>query len=152
MVHSPLLGSVRYRAVPVCVRQELEQEARLRTLSAEGVDCPTAYARRVARNLAIDYLRRRRTVPFEEGQLACPSSWREEALDLRRLAVLLPLAPASHREVLTRLFLREESVSAMVAEVAGGPRKAVDEATWSRARDAVYKRRRRALTWLRERG
>lgn len=152
---TPLLAATRWRSVPVCVRQELEQEARLRTLCAQGVECPEAFARRVARNLAIDWLRRSRMVGLDDAlqatHPALRAAPREHGFDLERLREVLRKAPQRHREVLARLYLQEDPVDALVAESLGASRDDVGEAAWGRARDAVYKRRTRALRWVRDR-
>jgi DNA-directed RNA polymerase specialized sigma24 family protein len=150
MTMGSLLAASRFASVPACVRQELEQEARLRTLAATGIERPEAFARRVARNLAIDWLRRRRTVPLEEERME-GARCVEERLDVLRLRAVLRSAPEGHRQVLVRLYLQEEAIEVLVAELAGGSREAVGERAWAKARDAVYKRRLRALGWVRER-
>jgi len=138
------------RAVPACVAEEHVQEAWLRTWKRGGdIGRPGGYARQVRRNLAVDWVRRQRAVPFEEGRQAAPR-WREDTLDRRRMRWLLRQAPPTYREVLQRLYLDEEPVAQLVAEVAGGVRAEVGERAWGRARDVVYKRRRRGLKWMRE--
>jgi len=140
------------QALPRCIAEEHAQEAWLRTWRRGGVRQPGGYEHTVRRHLAIDWLRRQRTEPYEDGApgRAC-SRWREESLDALRLRQLLAQAPTAYRDVLVRLYLVEASVSDVVADLAGGPRQVVGEAAWSRARDLVYKRRRRGLAWLRER-
>lgn len=135
--------------LPACVVEELEQEAWLRTWQAEGVTRPQAFGRRVFRNLAVDYLRRDRTRPLSVEPAAPPPT--ADPVDVQRVRVWLQSLGPTQRALLERLFLHEEPVESVVAEVAGGVRDAVGEAAWGRARDLVYKRRRRGLAALRAR-
>jgi len=131
--------------IPWCVLEELAQEATLRTLH-RGADNPRAFARRTAHNLAIDWIRRHREEPLEEHHRA-PDPWasRNARLDVRSI---LADAPARHRILLTRLFLHEEPLEDLIEEEVGGCREQVPAAEWNRARDLLYKRRRRSLAWF----
>jgi DNA-directed RNA polymerase specialized sigma24 family protein len=136
------------RRIPWCVLEELAQEATLRTLQVPA-DNPAAFARRTARNLAIDWLRRQREEALDE-QHAGGDPWQvsDARLDVE---AALSRAPARHRTLLARLYLREESLADLVAEEVGGSREQVGEDVWGRGRDALYKRRRRSLDFFAER-
>jgi len=130
--------------IPWCVLEELAQEANLRTLT-RGADNPRAFARRTAHNLAIDWIRHQREEPLTEHQKARdPWPSRNARLDVE---TLLEAAPPRHRALLTRLFLYEEPLEHLIAEEVGGSRMQVPEGEWKRARDLLYKRRRRCLAW-----
>ncbi|MEZ4240753.1 MAG: hypothetical protein R3F59_32285 [Myxococcota bacterium] len=123
--------------VPPPVREELVQEAVLRLLLTGGADRPDRFAVHVVRRLAIDWLRRVRPVPLD-GEVAERTPWAdrvEARLALGRVQSALAGAPAHHREA---LLLCADEVA--VAELARTPL----------LRDRWYKRRRRAIRWLRE--
>jgi DNA-directed RNA polymerase specialized sigma24 family protein len=131
--------------IPWCVLEELAQEATLRTLT-RAADNPRAFARRTAHNLAIDWLRRHRDEPLDDDQGA-PDPWK--ASDARLdVETLLAAAPARHRTLVARLYLHGEALEDLIEEEVGGSREDVAEAEWARARDVLYKRRRRSLAWL----
>jgi DNA-directed RNA polymerase specialized sigma24 family protein len=134
--------------IPVEVREELAMEAVTRTLEARQMRSPPGFARRVARNLAIDWLRARREV-LVERELADPREPSVIAqLDAERAVSLLARAPRSYRTTLQALFLAEIEVDDLVASECG-EREELTEAAWGQARDRVYKRRARGLRWLR---
>lgn len=128
-------------------REDLAQEAMVRLLAARGVVNPVGYVRRVARNLAIDQLRRSREIPVDTLPERAVAPLSGAALDGPRLVALVARAPAAHRRVLEALLVGrtvDELVQAELAERSDG---ATDPAARARARDAVYKRRARALAW-----
>jgi DNA-directed RNA polymerase specialized sigma24 family protein len=146
-----VLSRFRHR-IPECVRQELGQESVTRALAASAVRVPPAFVRRVARNLAIDWLRGQ-LGESEDSELLPGSDWQrqvEEHLDLERVRSALSSAPAPYRTLLEALVFEardlEELISAEMLERGHDPG---DPVSWGLARDAVYKRRTRALAWLR---
>ncbi|MBX2797687.1 MAG: hypothetical protein KTR31_08470 [Myxococcales bacterium] len=142
-----------FSSIPVPVREELAQEAAFRTWCRRGVAHERAYVRRTARNLAVDWLRHLDTVrAHQRCRPPLPPDWSlDDQLDVRRaIAMLEAEAPAEYRVVL-RLYLEGAPTDELVEEVLGAPRRQVEPAAWSRARDLLYKRRARSLRWLRAR-
>ena len=139
--------------MPWQVREELVQEATLRTLAARDVRDADRFARGVGRRLGIDWLRRsgreRCVDELEEAPERSPWEDRVQSdLDYHRARVALEGAPPSYRRTLVALYVEERTVEEVVTELAGAAGSA--EAR-RRARDLVYQRRIRALRWLRSR-
>lgn len=135
----------RFRAIPEPVRDELAQEALVRVWAAEGVVSPRALGRRVARNLAIDWLRRRRET-VEVGREPGCDGWQrkvEARIDAERAMAALEHAPRAYGEVVGRCFLEEVDMDTLVeaSRMPGEARHLV--------RDRIYKRRSRGLAWAR---
>lgn len=131
-----------FRSIPPAVQEELTQEATLRTLLRPGVLHPAAFARQVARRLAIDWHRRAGEVPLPSGELAaddCLLRRLEARALLRSVADHTAAAPRGHRE----------AVALLVADECE-PGDAADPGTDPLARDRWYKQRRRARSWLRD--
>jgi hypothetical protein len=136
------------RQIPRCVREDLAQEAVVRTWAHPDVRCPSSFSRRVARNLAFDWLRQAQHDELREDcTQVSPVEPRHDAL---RLARCLGRAPARVRELVRRHYLDDEPWERLIDDEAGGPRDRVGERRWGQARDALYKRRRRGLSWLRQ--
>jgi DNA-directed RNA polymerase specialized sigma24 family protein len=135
-----------FHQIPRPVRDELAQETLLRTLRLgdQPLDRPRAFVRRVARNLAVDWLRRRRESALPDTETG-HDRWQartDARLDAQRVLRLLDRSP-TYREVLSRCFLEELEVDDLVdAECA------VDEPR-HRVRDRIYKRRARGLAQAR---
>lgn len=139
----------RFWNVPAAVREEYAQEATLRTLVAQNVAEPPRYAARVATRLAIDWLRRRGErgqAEVRDVQEASPWQDRVEArLELERVGRVLANAPATHRETLVLLCVEGTTMGeAVERRIAANP-----GADPAHERDLLYKRRRRALSWIR---
>jgi len=136
-----------FHQIPHAVRDELAQEAITRAFGVERIDAPAALTRRIARNLAVDWLRRRREEGLPDEEMGC-SRWSaqlEARLDAARVLRLLDAAPPSYRSVVRRTFLEEEDVDALIdEEIRPGEAR-------HRVQDRIYKRRRRGLAWARER-
>jgi DNA-directed RNA polymerase specialized sigma24 family protein len=142
--------------IPACVQEELGQESVARVLAASSVLVPPAFVRRVARNLAIDWLRQRRQQEGHEDAELCPDrSWQQQVerhLEVERVRVALAEAPAPYRRLLEALVFDELDVEDLVAaELLERGQEPGDPQRWGLARDTVYKRRARALSWLRRR-
>lgn len=124
------------RYLPRQDREEIAQEAVTRTIEAENVRRPRAFAMRVARNLAIDLCRQQRARLRAAGRLVEPDPVEPaEVVDARHdVAALLEAAPETHAEMLEVLLDErfDETHSTPVE------------------RDRQYKRRSRALTWARQ--
>lgn len=139
----------RFPNLPVQVREDLAQEASLRTLLAERVVHPARFAAQVAAHLAIDCLRRKTEVLLPDaGELTatCPWEARVEAhLDWERVRRIIGAGPSGHRETLRVLFVEDTSL----AEVVERTVRANPGADPHVERDRWYKRRKRALTWFR---
>jgi|GEM_PF-6092934 len=122
----------RFHQLAVEAREDLAQEAVLRTLEA-GATNPAGFVRVTARNLAVDQLRRERR-RRHEPLLELPTGVEAVSLDdqVAELESLIARAPTCYGETL-RTSLSDEPV------------------TWAdpQARDAWYKRRERALDWAR---
>jgi DNA-directed RNA polymerase specialized sigma24 family protein len=130
-----------FRSIPLAVREELAQEATLRTLVQPDVVHPPAFARQVARRLAIDWQRRTGEVPLPDHDLAIEDGLLrqlEARALLRCLAAYTATAPRGHREAVARLVADECDRGATPAPV--DPLE----------RDRWYKQRRRTRTQLRE--
>ncbi|MCB9684696.1 MAG: sigma-70 family RNA polymerase sigma factor [Alphaproteobacteria bacterium] len=129
------------RTIPSEVREELCQETVLRVLDASQVRHPSAFAWQVARRLAIDHVRRgQRQEAFPEPVDGTFADRVERALDAKRvMRRVLHLAP-SHGRFLAEHYLGERDVDELVGETAHR----------GRARDALYKRRSRALRCARD--
>lgn len=139
-----------FRAIPAAVREELAQEATLRTLAQPGVAHPRAFARQVARRLAIDWHRRGAelvALPAEPPAPGCPIARLEARSALRALARCALDAPRRHHEVLSAFGFDQSSMDEVVRDASSGPPG--DDP--HRRRDRWYKRRRRALSWFRAR-
>lgn len=141
----------RFHQIPESVREDLVQDALIRALEADEIAHPRAYLCRIVTNLAVDWLRRRREIPRPHPYSTTPChAWQaevEERLVRHSILRLLLEAPPSYRSFLEQA-LRGEELEAMVARGCGDE---ADDKARARARDALYKRRRRALAWLRDR-
>jgi DNA-directed RNA polymerase specialized sigma24 family protein len=138
-----------FHKIPATVREELAMEAVARTLEAVEARKPVSFACRVARNLAVDWLRRRREVSLEV-EVAGPPPSTLRRLDAERAVQLLERAPEAYQRTLAHLYLWEGEVDELIrCEV--GEREEIGDTRWRRARDLVYKRRARGLRWLRAR-
>ncbi len=131
-----------FRRVPVAVREELAQEAALRAHVDPAVRDPAAYAAEAARRLAIDWMRREWRSAGAGGlshhEEVVPWACRVEAsLDLARVSALLARGPRRHGHTLRTLVLEERAIDELIGPGDG------------RARDLWYKRRRRAVAWVR---
>lgn len=138
-----------FHAIPPPIRDELAQEAALRTWQCAGVTDPAALASRIARNLAVDWLRRQRFVVPLEHDVAGRDPWaRADArLDVARALEALDRAPPTYRHVVSALYVEDRDVGELVDEETSADTLTARH----RARDRIYKRRRRGLAWLRER-
>jgi DNA-directed RNA polymerase specialized sigma24 family protein len=138
-----------YRTVPDAVREELAQEATLRTWQAAGVRDPARFAARVARRLGIDWLRRRAErglTDLSEVQDAADWQRRVEArLDLECVRAAIEGGPRLHRETLLLLFVQELTIEEAVDERL----RFAPDGDRALERDLLYQRRTRALTWIR---
>ena len=134
-----------FRTVPREVREDLAQEAALRTWQTPAVRHPERFATLVARRLAIDWLRRRLDVPTgyvaDVPEVAPWQCQIEARLVLRVVGAAIARAPRLHRETLLLLYVEEQAIEDVVAGEEG--------VAWARQRDLMYKRRRRAVSWLR---
>lgn len=133
------------------VREELAQEATLKTLTATGVLQPGRFAAKVARRLAIDLLRRRAEVLVadvsDQDEGCAWQRWVEARLELAWVRAALVVAPRIHRETVTQLYFEDRTLGELVElRIAADP-----SADRSREQDLLYKRRRRATGWLRDR-
>ncbi len=146
LVFTALRRSVRgFRQIPIPVREELAQEAIARALGVADVEAPLALTRRIARNLAVDWLRRRREEHLHE-QEAGSDGWQAQMharLDAQRAVAVLERAPPSYREVVHRCFLEDVDVDTLIDEECR-PGEAR-----GRVQDRIYKRRTRGLAWTR---
>lgn len=131
-----------FSGVPEPVREELVQDAWVALLAQRrALENPGAWLVRVASRRAIDWWRRqgrpgRAGAPLDDGlHDSLPDLL--ERLDGERLIQLLDRAPPSFRLVLERLYLDELALGELAAELGVSA-------------DSVYKRRDRALAWLRE--
>jgi len=135
-----------FRQIPPSVRDELAQEALTRVWCMEAeVQAPMALLRRVAHNLAIDWLRRRREEALPERERGS-GRWLRQTharLDVQRVARLMEQAPVAYRDIVQRCFLDEEDVASLIAE-----EQRPGEAR-HRVQDRIYKRRARGLAWVR---
>jgi len=135
----------RFHQIPAPVRDELAQEAIARALGVERIDAPVALTRRIARNLAVDWLRHRREESWPEVDVGS-DRWQartDARLDAARILQVLDTAPPAYREVVRRFFLLEDDVDTLVAE----ERQPGEER--HRVQDRIYKRRARGLAWAR---
>jgi DNA-directed RNA polymerase specialized sigma24 family protein len=135
--------------IPATVREEYAQEATLRTLVAREVVDPSRYAARVAKRLAIDWLRRQdEALRPDVSDVQEVSDWQrrvEARMDLARVGAAIETAPRTHRETLVLLYVEEATLAeAVERRVAAEP-----GADPARERDRLYKRRTRALSWVR---
>ena len=134
-----------FHQLPRAVRDELAQESVLRVLGVEHVDAPVALTRRIARNLAIDWLRRRREERLPEVALGS-DRWQartDARLDAQRVLRVLDAAPSAYRDVVRRCFLEEEDVETLIDE------ELLPGEVRHRVQDRIYKRRSRGLAWAR---
>lgn len=143
----------RHRAsTPLCVREEIAQEAICRLLEArrEGrrLHHPGGWIATVCLRVATDRWRRdRRLSPL-------PPAWAETAVapsidpmvrvDAARLLRLLDDAPATYRETVQLI-----EIDGLSAEDLITTDRATDPGGWDRERATVYKRHARALDWIR---
>lgn len=130
------------------VREELAQEATLKTLTAAGVLQPARFAAKVARRLAIDLLRRRTEVLVADvSDQDEADAWQrrvEARLELAWVRSTLAAAPRCHRDTVRELYFEDRTLGELVElRLADDPR-----ADRGRVQDALYKRRRRATEWL----
>lgn len=139
----------RYReAIPPEVREEMAQEATLRTLARPGVDTPAAFVRTVARHLALDHLRlerlRRAAHPDELAPSRDPlAAW--ERVDVVTLLRVLDRAPEHYRAVLLEWVDEDRPALFNRSGHLGRPQLWADPLE----RDRAYKMRERALLWVR---
>ena len=145
----------RFHKIPASVREELVQEALLRTWHSPGVHHPRAFVCRTAQNLAISWLRRSRhrerpsPVVLEDAA----DTWVQQIearMDLERVAAQVRSAPPSYRQMLV-CVLDEVSIPTLVRAELGLSEDQAERTAWVQRRDALYKRRRRSLAWLRVR-
>ena len=135
--------------LPQCIADEIAQEAITRTLT-RSPRSPVAYARRVARNLALDWLRVQRPVADDTPDLVSDDDL-ERRCDAAVAIAALRDAPPQHRLLLGRLLYDGLTFDDLVASEVGGSRGRVGDAAWGIGRSRLYKRRQRAVGWLRER-
>ena len=136
--------------IPEEVRQEHVQEAWCRVLSRPGVRQPERYRVRVEHHLAVDYVRRRRRwLPLDDAPLPQVDAAAEVALDLIRVHRALEEAPPGYRELVVRHYLLGEALESLASDAVGERERSAS--AWWRARDRLYKRRSRAIQWLRRR-
>ena len=151
VLRSAAASLARFR-MPWQVREELVQEATLRTLAARDVRDADRFVRGVGRRLGIDWMRqsvRERCVEVEEAPERSPWEDRVQSdLDYHRARVALEGAPPSYRRTLVALYVEERTVEEVVTELAGAAGSTEDR---RRAKNLVYQRRIRALRWLRTR-
>lgn len=134
------LMAATFPAVPAHVREELAQEAWARLLEQAQIADPAGWLFVAARRLAIDWFRRQSRrggagVPLD-ANLPGPTLDLLVRLDGTRLVRLLDRAPEHHRRVLERLYLHEGELAELAVDLGVSA-------------DSVYKRRDRALAWLR---
>lgn len=150
-LHAAADTLARFRGrIPRPVLDEIAQEAALRSWSAAAVRDPRAFASRIARNLAIDWIRRAREVSLGDWDGGASAVWDprlDARLDAQRIRTLLAIAPSAYRATLRALYLDEDTVEQLVERTSPG----ADPRGRARARDLVYKRRGRALAWMRAR-
>jgi DNA-directed RNA polymerase specialized sigma24 family protein len=141
--------------IPPCVQEELGQESVARVLTASEVLEPPAFVRRVARNLAIDWLRQQRQQGGGDIELVQDSAWQQRVegrLELERVRAALDEAPGPYRALIEALVFEELELEQIITrELLERGQDPSDPGRWGLARDAVYKRRARALAWLRRR-
>ena len=139
------------RRIPSMVLDELCQEAAIRTLQAVGVEDPAAFVHQVARRLAVDWLRRRREHSWDDQvERIGDARWAdgvEHRLDAKRVLSVLESAPPAYRALIEALYFRHLDLEDLVRDELASR----DEQERPRVRDALYKRRTRALGWLRSR-
>jgi DNA-directed RNA polymerase specialized sigma24 family protein len=157
----PLLRAARsalysFRSqIAAAVLDELAQEAVTRGLGSAAVRQPQAFVRRVAHHLAVDQLRRQRREDLvdPEDLDGRDDGWSrvDAGLDLERVWGTVLSAPAGHRRMLLAI-VEETPVDELVRQDAAFRGVDLrDLAERDRLRDAIYKRRDRAVLWLRER-
>lgn len=137
----------RFHQIPAPVRDELAQEAIVRAFGVEKIEAPVAMTRRIARNLAVDWLRRRREERLPETEVGS-DRWQSQTdarLDAARVLRVLDGAPSAYREVVRRCFVDEDDVDTLIDE-----ERQPGEAR-HRVQDRIYKRRARGLAWARRR-
>jgi len=135
-----------FHNIPEPVRDELAQEAVARALGVDEVAAPLAFTRRIARNLAISWLRKGREELWTEPPDPGSSRWERRTdarLDARRALQVLESAPPAYRDIVRRCFLEDDDVDALVDE-----ERQPGEAR-HRVQDRIYKRRTRGLAWTR---
>jgi DNA-directed RNA polymerase specialized sigma24 family protein len=135
--------------LPHAVCEEIEQEAVLRCALSIGVSFPCAFVRRVAAHLAIDELRRARpTAPLEPSLVTDPWEQVDAGIELAQIRAALRFAPHAVRTLIEAHALGERTLTDLVdAELS--TRGDHSERARARARDTVYKRRARAVAWMR---
>jgi DNA-directed RNA polymerase specialized sigma24 family protein len=151
VAHRAATSALRgFRSVPHAVREELAQEAALRTWSTPGVRDVRGFAAQVARRLAVDWIRRagaRGAAWTDLSPVPELSPWQqriEARMDLDRVWALLARAPGLHRDTLLRFAVEGSTVDELLAAEPGAT------APREQRRDLLYKRRRRAVAWIRE--
>lgn len=141
------------RQIPRSVRDELCQEATLRAWGTREVRDRPAFAHRVAQRLAIDWMRRDRTTVLAGEPLdSADPSWAraDTRVDASSVLQLLSAAPPNYRALVEGHFVQDLDLEDLArAELRA--RGEAGEGAFGRARDALYKRRRRVLAWLRQR-
>lgn len=140
------------RRIPSAVLDELCQEAAVRTFQAEGVEDSGAFVYRVARRLGLDWLRRRRELAWDmQVERTGDARWQDAVecrLDIGRVQQALGEAPEAYRSLIEALYFRYLDLEDLIREELG---TRGGERDYVRARDVVYKRRNRAIGWLRRR-
>lgn len=141
------------RQIPRPVLDELCQEATTRTLHAATVENPRPFAYTVARRLALDWLRRRCEVAWDPRvEDRGDGAWQRQIelrIDADRATSALAEAPAAYRELVEALYFRQVDIEDVVRDELVSRGEGTD--AYARVRDVVYKRRSRALAWLRQR-
>jgi len=92
------------------IAQEACARAYARWNRLAGYESPAAWSARVAGNLAIDHLRRKRTADRHVSQLVAPSEPSGERVDLQRALLKLP---RRQREVVMLRFIADQPEAAV---------------------------------------
>src|SRR5262245_17164806 len=123
------------RQIPDCVQEELGQESVVRVLMARSVSVPLAFVRRVARNLAVDWLRQHRQQESHRGtELRPDRSWQqqvEQQLEVERVRAALSAAPETYRVLLEATFFEEQDLENFISAELLGRGGADDPESWN---------------------
>ena len=144
-----------FRHIPGSVRAELGQEAVTRYLDSSHVRDPRPFVRRVARNLAIDWVRKSRyEQPCAEpwSSFSDGARWQHQIdahLDVSRAAHVLQGAPRNYQELADALFFQGLELEELVDhELSARGVSRADTKAMTLVRDALYKRRSRTVSWI----